>query len=263
MTLRIGCVPYLNAKPVIDWFHSPSCDADAEVTYAVPSELAQHLRSGSLDVALVSTVELFRSPGLRVVPDISISADGPVRSVRLFSKKVFGAIESVALDLGSLTSVALTRILLSEVYGVEPKFERHSPELPEMLDEHDAALIIGRLDDFPDQPPYVLDLGAAWKELTGLPFCYAAWLAREDVPAEPMISILNWAKEWGRERRGQLVQHWSAHLGLPVERVAEYLCGVIRYDLGAQEREAIDLFQHKCVRHGIVETPVPVNYYRD
>src|SRR5579862_4683940 len=117
-TLRIGCVPYLNAKPLIDWFHSDECDADAEVVYAVPSELAIQLESGLLDVALVSTFEMFRSPDLVLLPGISISADGPVRSVRLFSTRPISIIRSVALDTSSLTSTALTRIILSEAYDL-------------------------------------------------------------------------------------------------------------------------------------------------
>jgi chorismate dehydratase len=260
MSLRIGCVPYLNAKPIIDWFHSPDCDSDADVIYAVPSRLATDLREGQLDVALVSTFELFRGPDLRVVPDISISADGKVRSVRLFSKVPIESIRSVALDLGSLTSVALLRIILAELHGIEPVLHRHEPNLAEMLAGHDAGLIIGRLDEFQPRPPYVLDLGEAWKKLTGLPFCYAAWLARADVPAEPMRSDLLRAKDWGAMHRGELVKRWSERLQLSPERVAEYLCNTINYDLGPLERQAIDLFQMKCHRHGLIEKPVPVSF---
>jgi chorismate dehydratase len=260
MTLRVGCVPYLNAKPVVDWFHSPSCDTDAEVIYAVPSDLAGMLRQGLLDVALVSTVELFQAPGLRVLPDISISADGPVRSVRLFSRVPFGKIRSVALDSGSLTSVALAKILLAEEFGLSPQVERHEPDLESMLARADAALIIGRLDEFEPCPPYVLDLGEAWKRLTGLPFCYAAWLTREDVPTDPMLDVLDRAKEWGKLHRGELVRHWSQKLALPTARVGEYLCQVINYDLGPAERKAIELFQEKCAALGLIQKPIPIVY---
>jgi len=263
MSLRIGCVPYLNAKPLIDWFHSPECDVDAQVVYAVPSQLAMELRDGRLEVALVSTFELFRAPGLCVVPDISISADGAVRSVRLFSKVPFAAIRSIALDLGSLTSVALLQILLREVYGIQPQLERAEPELSVMLARHDAGLIIGRLDDYQPRPTYVLDLGEAWKKLTGLPFCYAAWLARKDLPSEPMRGALLRAKEWGDAHRGDLVKHWSSELNLETARVAEYLCDTIDYGLNRKEHEAIELFQEKCHRNGLIECTVPVEYLSD
>src|SRR5579863_4984975 len=96
--LRIGCVPYLNAKPLIHWFDTPACQLEevrAEVTYTVPSELARLLREARLDVALVSSVELFHHPDLVVIPDISISAEGPVKSVRLFSCRPYTRIERV------------------------------------------------------------------------------------------------------------------------------------------------------------------------
>ena len=107
MKLRIGSVPYLNAKPLVDWFHSPECDADVEVIYAVPSQLAQMLRRDELDVANVSIFEAFQNPALTLVPGISISAYGAVKSVRLFSQVPLAEVRTVAMDTSSLTSVAL------------------------------------------------------------------------------------------------------------------------------------------------------------
>src|SRR5579872_3027459 len=139
--LRIGCVPYLNAKPLIHWFHTPACDVHAQVVYAVPADLARLLREGQLDVALVSTIELFQTPDLVVIPDISISADGPVKSVRLFSCRPYDRISSVALDTSSLTSAGLIRILLAERYGLTPRYVPHGPDLDRMLSVCDAGLI--------------------------------------------------------------------------------------------------------------------------
>src|SRR5438105_9568946 len=118
---RIGCVPYLNAKPLIDWFHEPECDAPVEIAYAVPSQLARMLEREEVDVALVSTFEVFRRPELRIIPNISISADGPVKSVRLFSCVPLQAVRSIALDTSSLTSVALIQILMREQFGLAPR----------------------------------------------------------------------------------------------------------------------------------------------
>src|SRR5579871_4582488 len=133
MTLRIGSVPYLNAKPLVDWFHSAECDADVTVHYAVPSELAKMLRAGEIDVANCSIFEAFQAPGLTLIPNISISSDGPVKSVRLFCKKPMAEIRSVALDTSSLTSSALTRILLREVFSLQPCYYHHAPQMEAML----------------------------------------------------------------------------------------------------------------------------------
>src|ERR1043165_8908308 len=131
--IRIGCVPYLNAKPLIAWFHTKDCDADVELIYEVPSSLADGLRERRLDVALLSTFEIFRNPDLRIVPGISISANGPVKSVRLFSNVPFDSIRTVALDTSSLTSCALIRILLQERYGIDPAYHSRAPDLDAML----------------------------------------------------------------------------------------------------------------------------------
>src|SRR5262249_47019725 len=199
-SLRIGCVPYLNAKPLIAWFHSKSCDADAEVSYQVPSQLAVGLKNGLLDVALVSIFDLFMKRDLRLIPGISISADGPVKSVRLFSKVPFDQIRSVALDTSSLTSTALIRILLTEIYDLSPDYCPHPPDLAGMLDAHDAGLIIGDLKLFDMPAPFVMDLGEAWKKQTGLPFVYAGWLARKELDMPEHYRILTAAKEWGEAR---------------------------------------------------------------
>jgi chorismate dehydratase len=258
MTFRIGCVPYLNAKPLIDWFHSPDCDANVEVIYTVPSELARQLRQNRLDVALVSTFELFRNSSLRIVPDISIAADGPVRSVRLFSCVPFPRIESVALDTSSLTSIALVRILLKERYGLTPRFILHPPDLNRMLSECDAALLIGDLKLFDTPATYILDLGAAWKEQTGLPFVYAAWLAREDAPGSALADILTRAKHWGVACLDALAQKWAARMSLPLDRVQDYFWRVMRYSLDARQWQGLRAFQQKCFEQGLIDQVAPL-----
>jgi chorismate dehydratase len=257
--LRIGSVPYLNAKPLVDWFHSPECDAPVEITYAVPSQLAQMLRTGELDVANVSIFEALQNPRLRIVPNISISATGAVKSVRLFSKKPLAELESVALDTSSLTSVALTRILLKEVFGVEPRYQHHDPNLSEMLEENDAGLIIGDLKLFDLLPnTQVYDLGQGWYDLTGLPFVYAAWLAREEVFSPEMTALLERAKVWGVARREQLAEMWAERMGLPKERCLDYLLNVMDYDLTPRHFEGLRCYQQKCVEYGLIAHTYPL-----
>jgi chorismate dehydratase len=256
--LRIGCVPYLNAKPLIEWFHDPACDVSAEIIYAVPSELARQLDNNLLDVALVSTFELFQNPGLLVVPDVSISADGPVKSVRLFSSVPYPDICRVALDTSSLTSVALVRILLAERYGLSPEYVSHPPDLEKMLTENDAGLIIGDLRLFDTPATHIMDLGEEWKELTGLPFCYAAWLAREESPQEAIADALLRAKQWGTARIDTLAVKWSEKLGLSLERVQDYFFNVMRYDMDADKWDGLQEFQKRCLTNHLIPELTPL-----
>jgi chorismate dehydratase len=249
--LRIGCVPYLNAKPLIDWFHSPDCDIPAEVHYVVPSRLPAMLADGMIDVALVSIFERFRSPDLTLIPDISISADGPVKSVRLFSCSPFEHVRSVALDTSSLTSVALTRILLKERYGITPEYVSHPPDLDAMLTRCDAGLIIGDLKLFDTPATHILDLGEAWKDLTGLPFVYAAWLARSDAPIGAVTAALTRARDSGMARLDSLSTRWAAELQLPLDRVQDYFYNVMEYNLDTPKQRGMEMFETKCREHGL------------
>ncbi|MCS6776930.1 MAG: menaquinone biosynthesis protein [Chloroherpetonaceae bacterium] len=260
MPFRIGSVPYLNAKPLVDWFHSDTCTVQAQVTYDVPSRLARMLREDAVDVANVSIFEAFQNPELALVPGIAIAAFGPVKSVRLFSKVPLDRVRSVALDTSSLTSAALTRILLKEQFGVTPCYVHHPPDLATMLRTCDAGLIIGDLKLFALIPEIqVYDLGQGWLDLTGLPFVYAAWLARRDRISPDLIAALEQARAWGMERREQLAQKWARIMDLPLDRCRDYLLHVMHYELGPEYREGLQLFQRKCYEHGLIHTLLPLS----
>ncbi len=261
MTIRIGSVPYLNAKPQVDWFHTPDCDADVEISYAVPSELARMLREGRLDVANVSSFEGLQNPNLVIVPGISISAYGAVKSVRLFSKVPLDHIRSVALDTSSLTSSALIQVLLCEQFGITPRYEHHPPDLETMLASYDAGLIIGDLKLFDLMPGVtVYDLGQGWHDLTGLPFVYACWLARADRACSEMTRALTRARDWGVERLEELALNWSARMNLPLDRCRDYFIHVMNYELTPEQMEGLRLFQRKCFEHGLLAEIYPLRF---
>jgi chorismate dehydratase len=257
--LRIGSVPYLNAKPLIDWFHEPVCTAQAEVIYAVPSELARMLRRDEIDVANVSIFEGFQNSDLILVPNISISAYSAVKSVRLFSRVPFDQILSVALDTSSLTSAALTRILLAETFGIQPEFVAHPPQLEQMLAQHDAGLIIGDLKLF-QLPPHVqvYDLGQGWHDLTGLPFVYAAWLARADRVSPELVVALQASKTWGLAHLEELAAKWATRWKLPLDRCRDYLLHVMNYDLTPEQMRGLQTFQRKCLEHQLIDEILPL-----
>ena len=260
--MRVGSVPYLNGKPLVDWFHTPEADGVAEIVYAVPSQLARMLRAGAIDVANCSIFEGLAAPGLVLIPDISISANGAVKSVRLFSKVPLAQVQSVALDTSSLTSSALIQILLAESFGAHPAYHHHAPDLDTMLDRFDAGLIIGDLKLFDLRPDtLVYDLGQGWKDLTGLPFVYAGWLARGDADLGELTHVLTRARDWGVRRLPELAAKWSAKMDLPLDRCRDYLLTVMNYDLDAAAMEGLRLFQDKCVLHGLVPARYPLEIY--
>ena len=263
--LRIGSVPYLNVKPLVDWFHDASCDVEVEMVYEVPSRLAEMLRRDELDVANVSIFEGLQNPGLVLVPDISISADGEVKSVRLFHKPALTELKTVALDTSSLTSVALTKVLLERHFDVHPQYVHHAPDFTAMTETYGAGLIIGdlKLFDLHHGEIHVFDLGAGWKDYTDLPFVYAGWLAREDRYSSEMRSALERAKAWGIERRGDLALKWAAKWNLPLERSLDYLLHVMNYDLGEKQMQGLTRYQDECLALGLLKERYPIRFAQD
>lgn len=263
MRLRVGSVPYLNAKPLVDWFHTQECttnvDGEVEVIYAVPSQLARMLRAGEIDVCNCSIFESMRAPGLRVIPNISISSQGSVKSVRLFCKIPVSQVKTVALDSSSLTSAALTQIILSEVYGIRPNYVHSAPDLDAMLTTCDAGLIIGDLKLFDlHTGTTVYDLGACWQQLTGAPFVYAAWQAPVGTAGRELEELLHTAKMWGLARLDEIAHRWARQMDLPEAQCLDYFVNAMDYDLTPRHVEGMRLFQAKCVSNGLVDTAYPI-----
>jgi chorismate dehydratase len=160
--LRLGSVPYVNAAPLTSWLHEAECPYGFSIRYEPPSRLASLLDEGALDLALVSSIELARRSDLRYMPGPVIASEGPVLTVRVLCRQSPHGVRNLAADTSSLTSVALARIWWRETYGYEPDIRPMAPDVPHMMEEADAALIIGALEAEPPLGLRVVDLGAAW-----------------------------------------------------------------------------------------------------
>lgn len=245
---RIGSVPYLNARPLTDWFTETEAGraTGAELEFILPSALAPRLEPGDFAAALVSSVAWVRRPQLIYAPGVAVACDGTVRSVRLFSQVPVEKIRRVALDTSSLTSVTLTKVLLEERFGLTPEYTPMPPDLSAMLEHHDAALLIGDKGyrDY-DQGLLVLDHGEVWKEWTGLPFVFALWIGREDLLTAERMAYFLQAKEWGVAHLSEIAARRAAEHGESVTRAESYFSQAIVYDLGEREEAGLRLFSEK------------------
>ncbi len=234
--VRIGCVQYLNAAPLI-------YGCDSAVRFDHPANLAHALSLGALDVALVPVYELFSRPGYRIVDGVSISSRGPVLSVFLAYQGELRDIKSVALDPASLTSSHLIQCLLAEYRGLFPSYSGGNGA---------ARLLIGNQAlDFRRERGAAfryLDLGEEWTSRTGLPFVYALWLLRPETPNPKCVA------DALRRIKAEGIAH--------VPEIAEgqrdpafcehYLRECVRYDLGEPEKAGMLKFRALLVKYGFV-----------
>lgn len=256
-TLKIGVVPYLNARPLV---YGLKERGGLEVIEAVPSRLARLLAAGQIDCGIIPSIEYFRISGLKIIPDISIAALGEVWSIRLFAKKALAEIESVALDESSRTSAALTKIIFKERLGKEPEWKNLEPKTDLESLKADAALLIG--DPAMLQEPgelRVYDLGQLWHELAGCAFVYALWAAR-DMDLGNLPKILAEAKAQGTRNFVRIAKRESRRLGLPEALCFEYLAKIMRYDLGSEELAGLKKFYEYAVKYGLAPPGVEIEF---
>ena len=249
--LRIGCVQYLNARPLIHGYDGP-------VVFDHPSGLARALADGALDVALVPIFEALNHPRYLLADGVAIASDGPVFSVFLAHRGPLAEVRSIALDPASLTSIHLLQVLLAEYHGLRPELL----ELSAFPADADAVLLIGnQAIDFRERDAgahQLLDLGEEWKRCTGLPFVYAPWLLRAGLPNAPAIADeLSALKRHGTARIAEIVRA-DPHNPALSER---YLTEHIRFDLGPREKAGIEKFRELLTKHGfIVPSSEPLRY---
>ena len=236
---RVGSVRYLNAAPL-------TRGLEDEIQFATPSQLAERLRRDELDAALVSVVEVLFNDRYDVLDGIAVASLGEVQSVLLAHRRPLEQMREVFCDPASLTSVELLRVLLAE-RGLRPEFKPLAgydfAALP------DYALLIGdrALDLLLGPHEHQLwDLGAAWFELTRLPFVYAVWALRRGVENAPLRRQLREARDFGLETLDSIIRNRSEY---SYDFRKDYLGWHIHYHLGADEKRGLAKFMELLRKH--------------
>lgn len=264
MTARLGAVGFLNARPLVDSLES---NPAFEVSFSVPSVCADQLRCHQVDVGLIPAIEYARSSDpYHLLPHLAIVSKGEVLTVRLFCTRPVAEIRKVALDTSSLTSVALVRILLVEKFGVEPEFIEAPPNLNAMLDQADAALLIGdSVFRVLESEVESVDLGRAWTEHTGLPFVYAFWAGRAGALSVAEAAALVSAGRAGRKRIPQIARQFAEQTGPATEAETQlyerYLREHICFDLAAEELAGLRRFYELAHAHHLIEAIPELRFF--
>jgi chorismate dehydratase len=255
---NVGSVSFLNAKPLIE-----GLDADPRVRLhlEVPSRLLDRLADRRCDVALLPVIDYQRLAGLRLIPAGGIGCDGPTLTVRIFSRSPLDRIDTLLCDTDSHTSVALARVILAERYGRRPAFVDLSADVAGAAGRAPAPaadlprLLIGDkvITDEPADCPHQLDLGQAWKELTGLPFVFATWMARADADLGDLPALLAAARVRGLAAVEWIVAEHAPRHGWPLPIARQYLTEYLQFEVGEPQLEAIRLFHRLAAKHGVLE----------
>jgi chorismate dehydratase len=253
---KIAASNYLNAAPL--WYsfaHGKQRGRCSLISDAAPSRCADLLREGRVAAALIPAIEYQRIPGLLVAPGACVASKNRVRSVILASRVPIERISSVALDSSSRTSAALVQIILSRFRGVRPRYLPHPPNINEMLESNDAALIIGDPAMMVDRSAlYVYDLAEEWKRHTGLPFVFAFWAVRAEAATGLRDRGVDFAeaRREGLSRASQIAEIYSGALGLPKNELLAYLTENIHYDLDPESLRGLNLYYEMAREAGFI-----------
>jgi chorismate dehydratase len=262
MKLRVSLVHYLNSAP-LGWafLHGPFRDR-FEVIPASPAQCADQLSAGEADIGLIPSIEYQRIPDLQILPEISISSIGKVRSILLVKPRGQHAINSVAMDTSSRTSVALAKVLLQAKAGVHPEYVPYPPDLDSMLGGCDAALLIGDPALRVDIEKYdVTDLAEEWVKWQQKPFVCAFWACRPGISLpKDLNAVFLEAKNWGKGKRAEIASFYAGTLNLPASFLESYLYQNIDYDMSPEHIEGLVKFYQLAKQEDLISRLRPLQF---
>ena len=266
--LRISIVEYLNTAPLVWGFTNGPLRGKYELSFTVPSQCAEALRSGDADVALIPAIEYQRIDDVIALPGMAIAAKNEVRSILVVAKCPVERASRVALDTSSRSSVALVRLLCRHRWRIEPEFLDAKPDVTAMLDDADAALVIGdpalrvALElqrTLPDYPVvYLYDVAYEWREMTGKPCVLALWVARRTAVTPELVADFLASKEYGMSRIDEIADAAAKKLELPAAELAAYLRENVDFSLDAENQAGLALYYDLCAEAGLIPKAKPL-----
>jgi len=258
--VRLGAVSYLNVRPLV--YGLDRHRDRVSLRFDVPSVCAQLLANGEIDLGMVPSITYLDRPGDRIVPGVCIGSEGSVASVALFSRVPVANVRSIALDTSSRTSAALVRILCARRFDIAPVFVPHAPDLATMLANADAALLIGDPALFADAAGVAkIDLGAAWTEMTGLPFVWAFWAGPAGSVGPDVVRLLQDAAAAGMAHSDEIADAYCAPRADDQRLARRYLREHLRFQLDDRAIEGLRRFYREAADLRLAPSPGVVGFF--
>jgi predicted solute-binding protein len=284
-SLRISIVQYLNTAPLVRGFTHGPIRGKYQLSFTVPSQCAAALGARDVDIAIIPTIELQRIDGLVALPNLSIASKKSVRSLLLVSKKPIHEVRRIALDRSSRSTQALVRILCAKRWQISPEFVEAEPNLPAMLQQTDAALLIGdpalrlainserhgqRTTEgellFPGEvaavpissPLFLYDIVEKWRALTSLPAVLAVWAARQAAVTPEVVRDFQESHAFGMQHLEEISSEASRELDLPAQKISRYLTENIDYTLDAENLRGLQRYYDLAAELGLIKEAKPL-----
>lgn len=239
--VRVGAVSYLNTKPLIYGFEQGMMEDKIELVIDYPARIAAALLNDEIDIGLVPVAILPEMKEYYIVGDHCIGSEGAVASVCLFSEVPLEQIETVLLDYQSRTSVKLVQVLIKDHWKIAPALINASDDFRSEIKGTTAAVVIG--DRALEQrmiSKYQYDLGMAWKEFTGLPFVFAAWISNKQLK-KAFIDEFNGVIDFSLQHIEEIVRLNP----YSVFDLKKYYSAFISYNLSHEKRKGLKEFLNK------------------
>ncbi|HTK37661.1 MAG TPA: menaquinone biosynthesis protein [Pyrinomonadaceae bacterium] len=266
---RISASSYSNTAPLIWSFLYGQNHGKVEIILdTAPARSAELLAHDRVDAALVPVIAYQQVEGVRLVPGVCVGAKERVRSVCLITKgEDLEQVRSVALDISSKTSVALTKIIFREFLGFEPAFKSAEPNIEAMLTDADCALLIGdpalSIADL-SVPPAVagglplrkFDLAETWRKYTGLGFVFAMWMSKKDRVDIDFAA----ARDEGLAHIDEIVSNYESEIPLSRDELKTYLSQNISYEPDESMRKGMELYFDLAQKSGLLEVNKPLEF---
>ena len=281
--LRISIVEFLNSAPLVWGFTDGPLAGQYDLSFAVPSQCAEDLRAGRVDVGIIPAIEYQRMENVVALPGMAVASKGEVRSILVFSKVPIEQARSFALDTNSRSSVALARLLCRGHWNIAPEFIDSAPNVDEMLARADAAVVIGdpalrlrlKVDALQAKAPgtegccccegeddehpvkgietlFVYDVAQQWREMTGLPSVLAIWVARRGVITPEMLADFQASRDYGIAHVNDIAEGAALMLDLPPRELERYLTENINYSLDDENLAGLRLYYEECALAGLI-----------
>ena len=230
---------YLNTKPLVYGLERPPIKDLIELKGDYPARVAQMLINDEIDVGLIPVAVIPQLPSYHIIGDYCIGAEGEIATVALFSEVPMHEIKKIYLDYQSRSSVALLRYLVKEYWGINPEIiQAENDYYRKEIKGTTAGLVIGdRAFEQRKISTFIYDLGSEWRKITGLPFVFAVWISRKELPAD-FIKSFNEANAMGLTHIDEIVKETPFDL----YDLSKYYKLHLSYRMDDQKKKGMELF---------------------